>query len=78
MDRDNLAVVDEPGAFLDLHLVVKLAFDDGRVPLQADLEQASLDVHDHISALDAEADIERHCQLWEDVKTAGLVLFRLG
>lgn len=71
VDCDDLAVVDEPGALLHLDLVVKLGFNNGRVSLQADLERASLDVHDHISALNAKADIERHCQLWEDVKMDG-------
>lgn len=68
MDCDDLAVVDEPGALLHLDLIVKLALQDGRVSLQAHLQCAALDVHDHISALNAEVDIKRHCQLKEDDK----------
>lgn len=64
MDCDNLAIVNEPGAFLYLDLVVQLAVDDGRVSLQANLQWASLDVHHHVSPLDAKVDIERHRQLW--------------
>lgn len=63
VDCNNLAVVDEPGAFLYLHFIVKLAFNDGRVSLQADLEWASLDVHHYISPLNAKVDIKRHCKL---------------
>lgn len=68
VDCDDLAVVDEPGALLHLDLVVKLALQDGRVSLQAHLQCAALDVHDHIPALNAEVDIKRHCQLKEDDK----------
>ena len=63
MDRDHLPVVDEPGALLHLDLVVQLPLDDGGVSLQADLQGAPLDVHHHVSPLDAEVDVERHRQL---------------
>lgn len=68
MDRDDLAVVDEPGTFFDFDLVVKLTFDDGGVTLQTHFDRAPLDVHHHVPPLDAEVDVERHRQLWRNVR----------
>lgn len=62
---DHFAIVKEPGALLYLHLVVQLTFNNRRVSFQPDLQGAPLDVHHHISALDAELHIERDGQLQE-------------
>lgn len=69
MDSNNFAIVDEPGALLDLHLVVELAFNNGGVSLQADLDGASMDVHHYVFPLNAELHVERHAQLEEDIQT---------
>lgn len=63
VDRHQLALIDEPGAFFHFDLAVQLAVDDGRAALQTHSEPAPLDVHHHVPALDAEADVERHNQL---------------
>lgn len=71
VDRDDLAVVDEPGTFLDFDLTIKLTFDDRRVTLQTHFDRAPLDVHHHVPPLNA--DVERHRQLQKKVsQTWGL------